>query len=292
MQEIETAALVSRRVPSMVQASNPAPPCHEPRRRGHAHCHRDEAQPYDVSAALLAFAVLRSWTKLLHMIRILSTPFTRQDATTSPSEVDLDPILLGLNKKTYEQARVDTEGNVPGRYKDPGMALGPGSSQEGNSSYFLLFLIYSYGTATAILINGFHTPHGDNIAKKQVHGFAKYFAVSFLWSTFQWFNSGGDGCGFSRFPVFGLKAWKQRFFFDFSLTMSGLQGYKVFLPTALIVGDGLYNFLKVLAFTARDMHARATPKMIKSEADQDNPILDDLRRNNVYIEESIPVWLA
>ncbi|RZR99494.1 hypothetical protein BHM03_00029053 [Ensete ventricosum] len=127
MQEIETAALVSRRVPSMVQASNPAPPCREPRRRGHAHCHRDEAQPYDVSAALLAFAVLRSWTKLLHMIRILSTPFTRQDATTSPSE----------------QARVDTEGNVPGRYKDPGMALGPGSSQEGNSSYFLLFLIYS-----------------------------------------------------------------------------------------------------------------------------------------------------
>lgn len=29
-----------------------------------------------------------------------------------------------------------------------------------------------------------------------------------------------------------------------------------------------------------------------TEADQDNPILNDLQRNEVYIEESIPVWLA
>lgn len=28
--------------------------------------------------------------------------------------------LLGLNKKTYELAGVDTEGNVPGSYKEPG----------------------------------------------------------------------------------------------------------------------------------------------------------------------------
>jgi len=29
--------------------------------------------------------------------------------------------LLGLNKKTYEQAGLDTEGNVPGSYKEPGI---------------------------------------------------------------------------------------------------------------------------------------------------------------------------
>lgn len=29
--------------------------------------------------------------------------------------------LLGLNKRTYEQAGVDTEGNVPGSYKEPGI---------------------------------------------------------------------------------------------------------------------------------------------------------------------------
>lgn len=29
--------------------------------------------------------------------------------------------LLGLNKRTYEQAGVDTEGNPPGSYKEPGL---------------------------------------------------------------------------------------------------------------------------------------------------------------------------
>lgn len=29
--------------------------------------------------------------------------------------------LLALNKKTYEQAGLDTEGNTPGSYKEPGM---------------------------------------------------------------------------------------------------------------------------------------------------------------------------
>ena len=88
--------------------------------------------------------------------------------------------------------------------------------------------------------------------RKQVHGFMKYFSFSFLWALFQWFYSGGDKCGFSQFPTFGLKAWKNswvlnilplcvfflrtwnwffslkltaqvfcRFYFDFSLTYIG-----------------------------------------------------------------------
>jgi len=54
-----------------------------------------------------------------------------------------------------------------------------------------------------------------------VNGFTKYFAISFFWSFFQWFYSGGGNCGFSQFPTFGLTAWKQTFFFDFSLTYVG-----------------------------------------------------------------------
>lgn len=30
--------------------------------------------------------------------------------------------LLGLNKRTYEQAGVNTQGNVPGSWKEPGFA--------------------------------------------------------------------------------------------------------------------------------------------------------------------------
>lgn len=315
----------------------------------------------NVSAALLAFVILRSWTKLLHKIGILTTPFTRQENTVVQTCAvacysiavggGFGSYLLGLNKKTYEQAGVDTEGNVPGSYKEPGIGWMTGFLFTVSFVGLLALvplrkimiidykLTYPSGTATAVLINGFHTPRGDKMAKKQVHGFAKYFTVSFLWSFFQWFYSGGDGCGFSQFPTFGLKAWKQSFFFDFSMTyvgagmicshivnlslllgavlswgimwplisdlkedwfsgsipkssMRSLQGYKVFISIALILGDGLYNFLKILACTAKSMHARVTCKNIKIVADQVNPVLDDLQRNEVFMKESIPVWLA
>lgn len=108
-------------------------------------------------------------------------------------------------------------------------------------------LIYPSGTATAVLINGFHTPKGDSAVKyktfshpnccisvscfnmglynwnnlyhdkfmngltfrEQVRGFLKFFSFSFLWAFFQWFFAGGEMCGFVQFPTFGLKAWKQ-----------------------------------------------------------------------------------
>ena len=47
--------------------------------------------------------------------------------------------------------------------------------------------------------------------RKQVKGFMKYFSFSFLWALFKWFFSGKDKCGFSEFPTFGLKAWKQTY---------------------------------------------------------------------------------
>lgn len=39
-------------------------------------------------------------------------------------------------------------------------------------------------------------------------------------------------------------------------SMKSLNGYKVFICIALILGDGLYNFLKILIFTARNFHSR------------------------------------
>ncbi|XP_042389900.1 probable metal-nicotianamine transporter YSL9 [Zingiber officinale] len=312
----------------------------------------------NVSAALLAFVILRSWTKLMGKVGVLTTPFTRQENTVVQTCAvacysiavggGFGSYLLGLNKKTYEQAGVDTEGNVPGSYKEPGIGWMTGFLVTVSFVGLLALvplrkvmiidykLTYPSGTATAVLINGFHTPQGDELAKKQVRGFAKYFTLSFLWSFFQWFYSGGDGCGFSQFPTFGLKAWKQTFFFDFSLTyvgagmicshivnlslmlgavlswgimwpliselrgdwfsasipqssMRSLQGYKVFISIALILGDGLYNFLKILAFTARSVHARAS---LRIKQDQENMVMDDLQRNEVFNRGTIPVWLA
>lgn len=315
----------------------------------------------NVSAALLAYVFIRTWTKLLQKAGIVSTPFTRQENTIIQTCAvacysiavggGFGSYLLGLNKRTYEQAGVDTEGNVPGSYKEPGIGWMTGFLFV-TSFVGLLALVplrkimiidykltYPSGTATAVLINGFHTSRGDKMAKKQVHGFMKFFSISFFWSFFQWFYSGGEKCGFSQFPTFGLKAWKQSFYLDFSATyigagmicshlvnlslllgavlswgvmwplitarkgnwfpstlsessMKSLNGYKVFISIALILGDGLYNFLKILFFTIRSISIRLNNKEPKAFADTQNQALDDLQRNELFVRESIPVWVA
>ncbi|PQP95178.1 metal-nicotianamine transporter YSL3 isoform X1 [Prunus yedoensis var. nudiflora] len=243
------------------------------------------------------------------------------------------------------------EGNTPGSTKEPQIGWMTGflfvSSFVGLLALVPLRKImiidyklsYPSGTATAVLINGFHTPKGDKMAKKQVQGFMKFFSMSFLWSFFQWFYSGGDQCGFVQFPTFGLAAWKNSFYFDFSMTyigagmicshlvnlslllgavlswgimwplirglkgewfpatlsessMKSLNGYKVFISIALILGDGLYNFLKILYFTGSSIHTKMNNKNPKTVSKNQNQALDDLRRNEVFIRDSIPIWVA
>ncbi|KAG8381093.1 hypothetical protein BUALT_Bualt06G0086400 [Buddleja alternifolia] len=315
----------------------------------------------NVSAALLAFVFIRTWTKLVHKAKFKTAPFTRQENTIIQTCAvacysiavggGFGSYLLGLNKRTYEQAGVDTEGNPPGSYKEPGLDWMIGFLFV-VSFVGLLALVplrkimiidyklsYPSGTATSVLINGFHTTKGDKMAKKQVHGFMKIFSFSFVWSFFQWFYSGGDQCGFINFPTFGLKAWRQSFYFDFSMTyigagmicshlvnlslllgavlswgvmwplisekkgdwfpqnikessMKSLNGYKVFISIALILGDGLYNFLKILLFTIRNMYSVYNKKNLKTVPEDENQPRDDLRRNEVFIRESIPLWVA
>ncbi|KAL2226915.1 UNVERIFIED_CONTAM: Metal-nicotianamine transporter YSL3 [Sesamum indicum] len=315
----------------------------------------------NVSAALLAFVFIRTWTKLLQKAKFTTTPFTRQENTVIQTCAvacysiavggGFGSYLLGLNKRTYEEAGADTEGNSPGSYKEPGLDWMIGFLFV-VSFVGLLALIplrkimiidynlrYPSGTATAALINGFHTTKGDKMAKKQVRGFMKFCSFSFIWSFFQWFYSGGEQCGFVNFPTFGLKAWKQSFYFDFSMTyigagmicshlvnlslllgavlswgvmwpligakkgdwfpqsikessMKSLNGYKVFISIALILGDGLYNFIRTILFTIRSMYYAFNKENLKAVSDDKNQPLDDIRRNEVFIRETIPFWVA
>ncbi|XP_058752989.1 metal-nicotianamine transporter YSL3-like [Vicia villosa] len=317
----------------------------------------------NVSAALLGFVFIRVWTKILAKAKIVSVPFTRQENTIIQTCAvacysiavggGFGSYLLGLNRKTYEQAGIDTPGNTPGSTKEP--SIGWMTAFLFVTSFVGLLalvpirkimiidykLTYPSGTATAVLINGFHTPKGDVMAKKQVHGFVKFFASSFVWAFFQWFFTGGDTCGFVQFPTFGLQAWKNSFYFDFSMTyvgagmicshlvnlslllgavvswgimwplirglkgewfpanikessMKSLNGYKVFISIALILGDGFYNFLKVLYFTATNIHANMKKKNLSNtfSGNQKQLPLDDLRRNEMFARENIPIWLA
>ncbi|CAJ2628333.1 unnamed protein product [Trifolium pratense] len=316
----------------------------------------------NVSAALLAFVFIRSWTKVLEKAGFVSKPFTRQENTIIQTcavacysiavSGGFASYLLGLNRKTYVLSGIGIEGNNPNAVKDP--AFGWMSGFLFVVCFVGLFVLiplrkklivdlnlpYPSGLATAVLINGFHT-QDDNMAKKQVHGFMKYFSISFLWGFFKWFFSGKEDCGFEQFPTFGLQAWKQTFYFDFSTTfvgagmicshlvnlslllgavisfgviyplvdrlkgnwypdnleetnMKGLYGYKVFLSIALILGDGVYTFTKILFSSVLSFHERIKSKNHKNELGVDrhgNPT-GDLKQGQTFLKESIPMWIA
>ncbi|KAL4597295.1 hypothetical protein ACB092_12G223400 [Castanea dentata] len=208
-------------------------------------------------------------------------------------------------------------------------------------------LTYPSGTATAHLINSFHTPQGAKLAKKQVRLLGKFFTFSFFWGFFQWFYTAGENCGFVNFPSLGLKAYDSKFYFDFSTTyvgvgmicphiinisllvggilswglmwpliedrkgdwypadlssgsFSGLEGYKVFIAIALILGDGLYNFLKVLCQTIVGMSHQLRYKDASSGlpvADHSSLLssqlsYDDKRRTKLFLKDQIPTLFA
>ncbi|KAH0673071.1 hypothetical protein KY284_024158 [Solanum tuberosum] len=77
-------------------------------------------------------------------------------------------------------------------------------------------LAYPSGSATAYLINCFHTPKGAELAKKQVGSLFKSFGFSFIFGAVQQIY---EGCGFA---TFGSQAYAKRLYFDFSSTYVGV----------------------------------------------------------------------
>ncbi|KAG6389802.1 hypothetical protein SASPL_151276 [Salvia splendens] len=252
----------------------------------------------NVSAALLAFVFIRTWTKLLEKSNFTTTPFTRQENTVIQTCAvacyglsyggGFASFLLSLSRKIYEQAGVDTEGNSPTNLKEPELDWMMGFlfvvSFVGLVALVPLRkmiiidykLPYPSGTATALLINGFHTPKGDKMAKKQVRGFVKFSSFSFVWSFFQWFYSGGEHCRFANFPTFGLRAWKQTFFFDFCMTYVG----------AGMICSYLVNVSLLLGAVL------SWDRTVMTESDDKDQSAADVRRNEVYKRESIPLWVS
>ncbi|CAL4968099.1 unnamed protein product [Urochloa decumbens] len=321
----------------------------------------------NVSAGLLGFFFVRMWTAAVERMGFLRTPFTRQENTVIQTCVvsaygiafsgGFGSYLFGMSEKIARQA---TEAKDANNIKDPHLGWMIG----------FLFLVsfigllalvplrkimivdykltYPSGTATAYLINGFHTPEGAKLAKKQVKTLGKYFVFSFFWGFFQWFYTAGDDCGFKNFPTLGLEAYKNRFFFDFSPTyvgvgmicpfivnvsvllggilswgvmwpliakkkgswypadagdssLHGLQAYRVFISIALILGDGLYNFIKVLIRTIAgfiSMVQQNSKSMLpvsdhgSSMSTAEAVSFDEERRTEIFLKEQIPKSVA
>ncbi|KAH9780996.1 putative metal-nicotianamine transporter YSL5 [Citrus sinensis] len=304
----------------------------------------------NVSAGLLGFFFVKTWTKFLENSRILRQPFTRQENTVIQTCVvassgiafsgGFGSYLLGMSDRIAIQSEDTNLG-----YKNLSLTwiigflfvvsfLGLFSVVPLRKIMIIDFkLTYPSGTATAYLINSFHTTAGAKLAKKQVRTLGKFFSFSFLWGFFQWFFTAGDNCGFVSFPTFGLKAYEYRFYFDFSAiyvgvgmicpyiinisvllggilswglmwpliekrkgdwysadlsptSLQGLQGYKVFISIALILGDGLYNFCKVLSRTLVGLfYQNSSPETAKLS-------YDDQRRTRLFLKDQIPTWFA
>ncbi|KAJ8753431.1 hypothetical protein K2173_019830 [Erythroxylum novogranatense] len=318
----------------------------------------------NVSAGLLGFFFVKMWTKLLQKAGFFKQPFTRQENTVIQTCVvatsgiafsgGFGSYLFGMSTTIAKQsAETNPEQNI----KDPSLHwmigflfvvsfLGLFSVLPLRKIMVIDFkLTYPSGTATAHLINSFHTPQGAKLAKKQVKALGKFFSFSFFWGFFQWFFTAGDDCGFVNFPSFGLQAYEHKFYFDFSATyvgvgmicphlinisllvgailswgimwplidnqkghwypanlkstsLHGLQGYKVFIAIAMILGDGLYNFIKVLGHTLIGLFNQfykkdsGTALPVAKNSPPPSQSFDEQKRTELFLKDQIPTWLA
>lgn len=326
----------------------------------------------NVAAGLLGFFFVKSWTSFLSKLGFAVKPFTKQENTVIQTCVvacyglafsgGFGSYMLAMDERTYELIGADYPGNRAEDVKNPGLAWMIGFLFV--VSFLGLFslvplrkvmvmdykLTYPSGTATAMLINSFHTTTGAELAGKQVRCLGKYLSISLSWSCFKWFFSGiGNKCGFDNFPSLGLTLYKSTFYFDFSPTyvgcglicphivncsvllgaiiswgflwpfisqhagdwypanlesndFKGLYGYKVFIAISLILGDGLYNLIKIIAITVKEICNKNTKESklpVTAEvpgelADEESSklLMEQRRRDQIFLKDGIPSWVA
>ncbi|KAF3976127.1 hypothetical protein ACB098_01G244200 [Castanea mollissima] len=322
----------------------------------------------NVAAGLLGFFFVKSWTSFLSKLGFHVKPFTRQENTVIQTCVvacyglafsgGFGSYLLALDERTYKLIGTDYPGNRVEDVKSPGLwwmmgflfivsFLGLFSLVPLRKVMVMDYkLTYPSGTATAMLINSFHTKTGAELAGNQVRCLGKYLSISFFWSCFKWFFSGiGDSCGFDNFPTLGLMLYKNTFYFDFSPTyigcglicphivncsvllgaiiswgflwpfisqhagdwypadlgsndFKGLYGYKVFIAISLILGDGLYNLVKIIAITIKEICNKSTKQSnlpVTTEVldgESSKLLMEQKRRDEVFLKDRIPSWVA
>ncbi|KAE8661643.1 putative metal-nicotianamine transporter YSL6 [Hibiscus syriacus] len=83
-----------------------------------------------------------------------------------------------------------------------------------------------------------------------------------------------------------------------STDFKGLYAYKVFLSMALILGDGLYNLIKIICVIAKEMCNKSTkesklPIVQEGINDQSSTGLKEKRkRDDLFLKDKIPTWFA
>ncbi|KDP43290.1 hypothetical protein JCGZ_24211 [Jatropha curcas] len=297
----------------------------------------------NVAAGLLGFGMLKFWTKLLEKTGFLKQQFTRQENTVIQTFVvaasgiafssGTASYILGMSPRMAAESE---GGNTPDNVKT--LSLGWMIGFNFLVSFVGLFsilalrkimildlkLTYPSGTATAYLINSFHTPKGAKLAKKQVGFLFTSFGGSFLWAFFQWFYFDfsatyvgvGMICPYMinvSLLVGAIISWgimwplieaKKGDWYRADLpgnSLHGIQGYRVFIAVATMLGDGLYHVLKMLVIALTDF----IPKVAKLKSSKDTSFVapsgndnteivnyDEQRRVEFFLKDKISLWIA
>ncbi|KAK8511411.1 hypothetical protein V6N12_038015 [Hibiscus sabdariffa] len=271
----------------------------------------------NVGAGLLGFFFVKSWTGFLTKLGFQVTPFTKQENTVIQTCVvacyglafsgGFGSYMIAMDERTYQLIGADYPGNRAEDIKNPGLwwmigflfvvsFLGLFSLTPLRKVMILDYkLTYPSGTATAMLINSFHTHSGAELAGKQVNGI-------------------GDSCGFDNFPSFGLIAVSKTrsiltlaqpmlVVFFLGLSYLGVSSGPSFLhiagdwyPSGLESNNfkGLYGYKVFIAIALILAPSRAKLPIVNEVLDNESSkgLIEQRKRDDIFLKTGYLPWFA
>ncbi|THG12253.1 hypothetical protein TEA_029065 [Camellia sinensis var. sinensis] len=295
----------------------------------------------NVAAGLLGFFFVKSWTGLLSKFGVSIQPFTRQENTVIQTCVvacyglafsgGFGSYLIAMDDRTYKLIREDYPGNRAEDVKNPGLGWMIGFLFV--VSFLGLFslvplrevmvmdykLTYPSGTATAMFDKQLPSLQGFILTLVQLMSDVVLSALTvncsvLLGAIISW--------GF-LWPYISQLAghWYPA---DLgSNDFKGLYGCKVFTAISLILGDGLYNLIKIITITIKELcntpkqknlpvvnevsvcknvfltlpiypniEELIVSKHASSDTESSKIIMEQRKRDEIFLKDRIPSWLA
>ncbi|MBA0870360.1 hypothetical protein Goshw_011421 [Gossypium schwendimanii] len=249
----------------------------------------------NVGAGLLGFFFVKSWTGFLTKLGFQVSPFTKQENTVIQTCVvacyglafsgGFGSYMIAMDERTYKLIGADYPGNRAEDIKNPGLGWMTG----------FLFVVSFLGLFSL-------TP------------LRKSTAQFFLGLSYRGVSSGPS---FLHMPVIGtLLAWKaiilkafmgtrySEIFYAFaSVTVvksfdGSVRHLLVFIAIALILGDGLYNLIKIIYISAKEMCNKSTKQsklpIVNEVIDNESSkvLAEQRKRDDIFLKDRIPTWFA
>ncbi|MBA0628163.1 hypothetical protein Godav_022930 [Gossypium davidsonii] len=249
----------------------------------------------NVGAGLLGFFFVKSWTGFLTKLGFQVSPFTKQENTVIQTCVvacyglafsgGFGSYMIAMDERTYKLIGADYPGNRAEDIKNPGLGWMTG----------FLFVVSFLGLFSL-------TP------------LRKSTAQFFLGLSYRGVSSGPS---FLHMPVIGtLLAWKAiilkvfmgirygEIFYAFaSVTVvksfdGSVRHLLVFIAIALILGDGLYNLIKIIYISAKEVCNKSTKQsklpIVNEVIDNESSkvLAEQRKRDDIFLKDRIPTWFA